>query len=241
MHVIPMTKETEQCLNNCTECYSICVEMLGTKRWGDRHFSVSLFGGEWSVTMQKTLSLMLVGGLLSLGLQPVFAHGDEHHDSNHGLKRQEKQIHKLQRQGLVSPQQHAATDVQLQQQHQMLDSTQFGQYQRRRHGGGQQGNRQSTWLNQRNPNYGYYQTYNQYWQQHPQEHRALEQSEQKYHQLVAQGVLTEQEHAMLDAQLQAQHAQADGRLQNNFNTYGYPYVNQQIPGIINKLRTYWGF
>lgn len=191
--------------------------------------------------MQKIWSLMLVGGLLSFGLQPVFAHGDEHHDSDGGLKRQEKQIHKLQRRGLVSPQQHAATDAQLQQQHQMQDATQLGRHQRRRNGSWQQQrNWQSTWLNQRSPNYGYYQTYNQYWQQHPQEHQALEQAEQKYHQLVAQGVLTEQEHALLDAQLQAQHAQADGRLQNNFNTYGYPYVNQQIPGIINKLRRYWG-
>lgn len=28
MHVIPMTKEVEQCLTNCTDCHSICVEML---------------------------------------------------------------------------------------------------------------------------------------------------------------------------------------------------------------------
>ncbi|MBX9770768.1 MAG: hypothetical protein K2X29_05325 [Candidatus Obscuribacterales bacterium] len=82
----------------------------------------------------------------------------------------------------------------------MQGAAQFGRHQRRRHGGWQQRNLQSTWLNQRSPNYGYYQTYNQYWQQHPQEHRALEQAEQKYHQLVAQGVLTEQEHAMQGAE-----------------------------------------
>lgn len=28
MHVIPMTKDVEQCLNNCTECHNICVEVL---------------------------------------------------------------------------------------------------------------------------------------------------------------------------------------------------------------------
>lgn len=191
--------------------------------------------------MQKTLPVMLAAGLLGLFWQPVFAHGDEHHDSDQSLKRQEKQIHKLQRQGFVSPQQHAVTDAQLQQQNQMQDVAQFGRHQRRGHGGLQQSNWQSSWLNQRSPNYGYYQTYNRYWQQHPQDHRALDQAEQKYHQLVAQGVLTPQEHAQLDAQLQAQHVQADSRVQNNFNTYGNPYVNQQIPGIVNKLRAYWGF
>ncbi len=28
MHIIPMTKEVEQCLNSCTECHSICAEIL---------------------------------------------------------------------------------------------------------------------------------------------------------------------------------------------------------------------
>lgn len=191
--------------------------------------------------MQKALSMMLLGGLLSFTWQPAFAHGDDHHDGDHSFKRQEKQVHKMERQGLVSPQQHAAVDAQLQNQHQVQDAMQSGRHRGRKWGGWRQGNWQSTWVNQANPNYGYYQTYNQYWQQHPQEHRALEQAEQKYHQLVAQGVLTPQEHALLDAQLQAQHSQADSRLQTNFNSYGYPYVNQQIPGIVNKLRGYFGF
>lgn len=183
----------------------------------------------------KKKSLLLTAGFLAFGMQPVFAHGDEDH-SNHGSRRQEKQIHKLERQGIVSSQQHAAVDAQLQNQQYAANSR---RHSRRHHGVSAQ--RQSTWLTPSNQNYGYYQTYNSYWQQHPQEHLALEQAEQKYHQLVAQGILTPQEHALLDAQLQAQHAQSDARLQTNFNTNGYPYINQQIPGIISKLRTYFQF
>ncbi|MBX9685690.1 MAG: hypothetical protein K2X27_03245 [Candidatus Obscuribacterales bacterium] len=186
--------------------------------------------------MGKKLSLLLAAGFVTFGWQPAFAHGDEHHNNHGVVNRQEKQIHKLERQGAISPQQHAAADAQLQNQQYRQDSRRYG----KRHHGLSRRKWQSTWLTPNNPNYGYYQTYNSYWQQHPQDHMALEQAEQKYHQLVAQGVLTPQEHASLDAQLQAQHARSDA-LQNNFNTYGNPYINQQMPGIINKLRGYFGF
>lgn len=94
---------------------------------------------------------------------------------------------------------------------------------------------QSTWTQSNNPNYGYYQQYQGYFQKHPTDHRVLEQSEAQYHELLRQGRITQREHEMLDAQLQAQHAQKDSGVQNNFNRYGYPYANQKMPRLINKL------
>ncbi len=94
---------------------------------------------------------------------------------------------------------------------------------------------QSAWTQPNNPNYGYYQNYQSYYQKHPTDHRVLEQSEAQYHQLLQQGRITQQEHQMLDAQLRAQHAQKDASVQNNFNRYGYPYANQKMPKLINKL------
>lgn len=95
---------------------------------------------------------------------------------------------------------------------------------------------QSSWAQSGNPNYGYYQNYQSYFQKHPTDHRVLEQSEAQYHQLLEQGRITQREHQMLDAQLRAQHAQKDAALQNNFNRYGYPYVNRSMPKLLNKLR-----
>lgn len=97
-------------------------------------------------------------------------------------------------------------------------------------------NWQSAWTQTANPNYGYYQSYQNYFQKHPTDHRVLEQSEAQYHELLRQGRITQQEHAMLDAQLQAQHNQQDASIQANFSRYGYPYANSKIPRLLNKLR-----
>lgn len=107
------------------------------------------------------------------------------------------------------------------------------------HGGSSYANTpawQSSWTQSGNPNYGYYQNYQSYFQKHPTDHRVLEQSEAQYHELLRQGRITQREHQMLDAQLRAQHAQKDAALQNNFNRYGYPYANRSMPKLLNKLR-----
>lgn len=100
---------------------------------------------------------------------------------------------------------------------------------------------QSTWTQTTNPNYGYYQQYQGYFQKHPSDHRVLEQAEAQYHELLRQGRITEREHQMLDAQLRAQHAQQDRTLQGNYSRNGYPYVNKGMPKLINKLRRIWNY
>ncbi|HEY9681887.1 MAG TPA: hypothetical protein V6C86_09935 [Oculatellaceae cyanobacterium] len=102
-------------------------------------------------------------------------------------------------------------------------------------------NWQSSWTQQNNPNNGYYQQYQGYFQKHPTDHRVLEQSEAQYHELLRQGRITQQEHQMLDAQLRAQHAQQDSGVQNNFNRYGYPYANRNMPRLINKLQRFFNY
>lgn len=104
------------------------------------------------------------------------------------------------------------------------------------HGSAMPQNWQSTWTQTGNPNNGYYQSYQSYFQKHPTDHRVLEQSEAQYHELLRQGRITQQEHAMLDAQLQAQHNQKDAGVQANFNRYGYPYANRNMPRLLTKLQ-----
>ncbi len=85
--------------------------------------------------------------------------------------------------------------------------------------------------------------YVNYWNKNPQQHQVLRRSEQEAHELLRQGIITPQEHAILDAQWQADHAAYDGRqLPQNFN-YGFqsPYVNPSVPGILQKLGAYWKF
>jgi len=89
---------------------------------------------------------------------------------------------------------------------------------------------------------GQFGNYLNYWNQNPQEHQLLRRSEREAHELLEQGIITPQEHAMLDAQWQADHAAYDGRpLPQNLN-YGFqtPYANPGVAGVLQKLRTYWG-
>ncbi len=89
---------------------------------------------------------------------------------------------------------------------------------------------------------GRFGNYLNYWNQNPQQHQMLRRSEQEAHELLQQGIITPQEHAILDAQWQADHAAFDGRpLPQNFN-YGFqsPYVNPSVPSILQKLRANWG-
>ncbi|MBX9770133.1 MAG: hypothetical protein K2X29_02110 [Candidatus Obscuribacterales bacterium] len=89
---------------------------------------------------------------------------------------------------------------------------------------------------------GQFGNYLNYWNQNPQEHQLLRRSEREAHELLEQGIITPQEHAMLDAQWQADHAAYDGRpLPRNLN-YGFqtPYANPGVASVLQKLRTYWG-
>lgn len=89
---------------------------------------------------------------------------------------------------------------------------------------------------------GAFGAYTTYWNQHPQDHQALQRSEREAHQLLQQGVITPQEHALLDAQWQADHAAYDGRALPTKLGYNFqsPYVNPGVQGVLQKLRSYWG-
>lgn len=85
--------------------------------------------------------------------------------------------------------------------------------------------------------------YKSYWTQHAQEHELLRRAEREADQLATQGLISQQEHALLDAQWQADHAAYDGRqLPNNFN-YTFqssPYVDPAVPGVLQRLAGTWG-
>lgn len=116
------------------------------------------------------------------------------------------------------------------------EGQEHGSMQNTQHSSGMPQNWQSSWTQTGNPNYGYYQSYQTYFQKHPTDHRVLEQSEAQYHELLRQGRITQQEHAILDAQLRAQHNQQDAGVQANFSRYGYPYANRKMPRLLNKLQ-----
>ncbi len=89
---------------------------------------------------------------------------------------------------------------------------------------------------------GAFGSYTNYWNEHQQDHQVLRRSEREAHELLEQGIITPQEHALLDAQWQADHAAYDGRALPNNSGYNFqsPYVNPAVQGVLGKLRSYWG-
>lgn len=86
------------------------------------------------------------------------------------------------------------------------------------------------------------QSYRNYWDQHPQEHTTLLQSENQLHALLQNGVITQQEHQMLDQQLQVDHAVFDGRQPSPFvQSYaGQPLINPMMPSLLQRIHTHLG-
>src|SRR5215470_3921849 len=98
---------------------------------------------------RNMVGIMTVVSMFST-MPVAFAHDDDHDDSDQAFVNQEKQIHRWARNGLISPQEHAAMDAQLESQHQLHDAMQAGWHNGWRHHRWRSNNCQSSWLNQNN-------------------------------------------------------------------------------------------
>lgn len=161
--------------------------------------------------MRNSLAFKLLPALVAsfipvAGMLPALAHDecDVHQDEHDQLRAQHRQIHELVDDGVISPQEHAALDARLRAEHRAFHQGYGGYFNGYGYPGyynGNQGYYGSSWYNSGwwNPNRN----------AHRAEHRILNAEHRDIHRLVRQGLISPQEHAAIDARLEAQHEQND--------------------------------